>query len=162
MPDAGWNSTGRSAPEFDIYIRHSASVPGDCPPELSRGTIPSHDPRHIGSMSSVDIAAFLESPCGLVADVKMLDFFRRMGTTAAVVIGVLLLVSVVVKNAWCRYLCPYGALMGLVALVSPTRIRRNPTCVSTARCVRRPAQPPCRSTAWPASDPRSAPRACCV
>jgi 4Fe-4S binding protein len=33
----------------------------------------------VGSMSSVDIAAFLESPYGLVADVKMLDFFRRMG-----------------------------------------------------------------------------------
>jgi polyferredoxin len=91
----------------------------------------------VGSMSSVDIAAFLESPYGLVADVKMLDFFRRMGTTAAVVIGVLLLVSVVVKNAWCRYLCPYGALMGLVALVSPTRIRRNPDlCIDCAKCAK--------------------------
>ena len=91
----------------------------------------------VGSMSAGDIAAFLESPYGLIADVKMLDFFRRMGTTAAVVIGVLLLVSVPVKNAWCRYLCPYGALMGLVALVSPTRIRRRADlCIDCAMCAK--------------------------
>jgi polyferredoxin len=91
----------------------------------------------VGSMSAGDIAAFLESPYGLIADVKMLDFFRRMGTTAAVVIGVLLLVAVPVKNAWCRYLCPYGALMGLVALVSPTQIRRRAElCIDCAMCTK--------------------------
>jgi polyferredoxin len=88
-------------------------------------------------MSTGDIAAFLESPYGLIADVKMLDFFRHMGTTAAVVIGALLLLSVLVQNAWCRYLCPYGALMGLVALVSPTRIRRNADlCIDCAKCAK--------------------------
>jgi len=60
-----------------------------------------------------------------------------MGTTSAVVIGVLLLVSVPVKNAWCRYLCPYGALLGLVALLSPTRIRRNAdVCIDCAKCAK--------------------------
>jgi polyferredoxin len=91
----------------------------------------------VGSMSTPDITAFLESPYGLIADVKMLDFFRHMGTTSAVVIGVLLLISVPVKNAWCRYLCPYGALLGLVALLSPTRIRRNADlCIDCAKCAR--------------------------
>jgi polyferredoxin len=91
----------------------------------------------VGSMSVGDIAAFLQSPYGLIADVKMLNFFRHMGTTAAVTIGVLLLLSVVVKNAWCRYLCPYGALMGLAALFSPTRIRRNPDlCIDCAKCAK--------------------------
>ena len=67
----------------------------------------------------------------------MLDFFRRLGSTSAVVIGVLLFVSVPVKNAWCRYLCPYGALLGLVALLSPTRIRRNAdVCIDCAKCAK--------------------------
>jgi polyferredoxin len=91
----------------------------------------------VGSMSPPDIASFLESPYGLIADVKMLNFFRHMGTTAASVIAVLILLSVVVQNAWCRYLCPYGALTGLVALFSPTRIRRNADlCIDCAKCAK--------------------------
>ena len=39
------------------------------------------------------------------------------------------------KNAWCRYACPYGALLGIVALVSPTRIRRNQdVCTDCGKC----------------------------
>jgi len=67
--------------------------------------------------------------------VKMLNFFRQMGETTAVVLAVLVVVSLVVKNAWCRYLCPYGAMMGLVALVSPSRIVRNAdACIDCAKC----------------------------
>lgn len=91
----------------------------------------------VGSMSAADIVQFLHSPYGVIADVKMMNFFRAMGTTAAIVIAILLLASVVVKNAWCRYLCPYGALMGLAALASPTRIRRDPDlCIDCAKCAR--------------------------
>jgi polyferredoxin len=89
----------------------------------------------VGSMSVASIRAFLESPYGLIADVKMLDFFRHMGRTSAVVVGGLVVTSVFVQNAWCRYLCPYGALLGLVALVSPTRIRRTAgACIDCAKC----------------------------
>jgi len=81
--------------------------------------------------------AFLESDYGMVADVKMLDFFRRMGQTTAIVLAVLVASSLLVKNAWCRYLCPYGALMGLTALVSPTRITRNAdACIDCAKCAK--------------------------
>jgi polyferredoxin len=53
------------------------------------------------------------------------------------VLFLLAALSVVVKNAWCRYLCPYGALLGLVSLVSPTRIRRNAdACIDCAKCAR--------------------------
>jgi polyferredoxin len=87
------------------------------------------------TMPVAEIRAFLTSPYGLVADVKMLDFFRRMGQTTAIVLGVLIVGSVLVKNAWCRLLCPYGALMGLIATVSPTRIRRDPdACIDCAKC----------------------------
>jgi polyferredoxin len=91
----------------------------------------------VASMSASDIRAFLDSPYGVIADVKMLNFFRHLGQTAAAVIGVLLLLSVVVKNVWCRYLCPYGALLGLVALASPVAIRRNAeACIDCAKCAK--------------------------
>jgi polyferredoxin len=89
----------------------------------------------VASMTADALRNFLVSPYGLVADVKMLDFFRRMGTTAALVVFGLVVASVFVQNAWCRYLCPYGALLGLVSLVSPARIRRNAeACIDCAKC----------------------------
>jgi polyferredoxin len=88
-------------------------------------------------MSVEAIRAFLDSPYGLVADVKMLNFFRHMGTVAAVVVGALVVASVLVQNFWCRYLCPYGALHGLVSWLSPVRIRRDAeTCIDCAKCAR--------------------------
>jgi polyferredoxin len=91
----------------------------------------------VGSMSAADIAAFMRAPYGLIADVKMLDFFRALGSTAALVIAVLVVASVFVQNVWCRYLCPYGALMGLVSLFSPTRIRRDAdACIDCGKCAR--------------------------
>jgi polyferredoxin len=72
-----------------------------------------------------------------VADVKMLNFFRFMGTTAAVTVAVLVVLSFVIQNFWCRYLCPYGALMGLASLLSPLRIRRNADlCIDCAKCTK--------------------------
>ena len=49
-----------------------------------------------------------------------------------------------VKNFWCRYLCPYGALMGLVSLLSPVKIRRDTeACIDCAKCAKVcPAQLP--------------------
>lgn len=87
------------------------------------------------SMSTDDIRAFLTSSYGLVADVKMLDFFRAAGRTTIQVCLVLVVLSVVTKNFWCRYLCPYGALMGLLSMLSPTRIVRDPlSCIDCGKC----------------------------
>jgi polyferredoxin len=56
---------------------------------------------------------------------------------AAVTVGILLIASIFVQNFWCRYLCPYGALMGLASLLSPTRIRRNPEpCIDCGKCAK--------------------------
>ncbi len=91
----------------------------------------------IGAMSADALQEFMNTPYGLVADVKMLNFFRDIGATAAVVIGVLVLGSVLVQNFWCRYLCPYGALMGLVSLLSPVKIRRDQdACIDCGKCAR--------------------------
>jgi polyferredoxin len=91
----------------------------------------------VGSMPPASLRAFMESPYGLIADVKMLNFFRDLSLTGLWVLTALLGLSLFVKNFWCRYLCPYGALMGLVALLSPSRIRRESSaCIDCAKCAR--------------------------
>jgi polyferredoxin len=89
------------------------------------------------SMPVPAIRAFLDGPYGIVADVKMLNFFRFLGVTGAVVIGVLAVGSFFVQNLWCRYLCPYGALLGVFSMASPLRIRREASlCIDCAKCAK--------------------------
>ena len=89
----------------------------------------------IGAMSAEALQDFMHAPYGIIADVKMLNFFRTMGTTAAIVIMLLVFFSLLVKNFWCRYLCPYGALMGLASLLSPVKIRRDAeACIECGKC----------------------------
>lgn len=89
------------------------------------------------TMSVPDIRAFLNSPYGVIADVKMLNFFRFLGGTGLAVITILVALSFLYQNFWCRYLCPYGALMGFASLLSPLRITRNEqTCIDCAKCAK--------------------------
>ena len=91
----------------------------------------------IGAMSTQMLLGFMSTPYGLIADVKMLNFFRNMGLTAALVLLALVLLSMLVQNFWCRYLCPYGALLGLASLVSPVKIRRDAeACIDCGKCAR--------------------------
>ncbi len=91
----------------------------------------------VASMSVPAIQAFLEGPYGVISDVKMLNFFRYLGVTGAVVLGGLILASFFIQNFWCRYLCPYGALMGLASLLSPAKIRREPgPCIDCGKCAK--------------------------
>jgi polyferredoxin len=47
----------------------------------------------------------------------------------------LLFLSVFFQMPWCRYLCPYGALLGLVSMASLLKIRRSPHhCVRCHQC----------------------------
>jgi polyferredoxin len=91
----------------------------------------------VTSMTAEGLAGFMNSPYGVIADVKMLNFFRHIGQTGAIVIGVLVVASLFIQNFWCRYLCPYGALLGVASLFSPARIRRNSeTCIDCAKCMK--------------------------
>ena len=88
-------------------------------------------------MSAASIAEFLNSPYALIVDVRMLNFFRYIGGTAAWVVLGLVIASIFVQNFWCRYLCPYGGFLGLVSLLSPMRITRNAsTCIDCAKCAK--------------------------
>lgn len=91
----------------------------------------------IGMMSAEMLEDFMASPYGMIADVRMLNFFREIGLAGAAVLGVLVLLSMLVENFWCRYLCPYGALLGLVSLLSPMKIRRDmEACIDCGKCAR--------------------------
>lgn len=86
-------------------------------------------------MPAQAVAGFLASDYHKVADVRMLDFFLGMSGTPLVVISVLVVLSIPVKNACCRYLCPYGALLGLASTLSPCKVSRNKEiCVSCGVC----------------------------
>src|SRR5262249_34161059 len=83
------------------------------------------------------IRQFLGGPYGLLDDVKMLIFFRSLPAPGVIVIGVLMIASLFIENFWCRYLCPYGAFLGLAGLASPLRIRRNPPlCIGCDKCTK--------------------------
>lgn len=87
------------------------------------------------SLSAEALNDFMVAPFGIIADVKMLNFFRNMSITGAAVIGSLVVLSVFIQNFWCRFLCPYGALMGLVSTLSPVRIRRDAqACIDCGKC----------------------------
>ncbi len=89
------------------------------------------------SMNSAAIKSFLFSEYNTVADVLMLKFFTDISLLALAVIGALVLLSLVVRGFWCRYLCPYGALLGVASLLSPTRIaRRQSSCIDCTACRR--------------------------
>lgn len=91
----------------------------------------------VASMSVEAIEAFLHSPYGIIDDVKMLNFFREAGAASLIVLAMLAAGSLAIQNFWCRYFCPYGALIGLVSLLSPLRIRRDANlCIDCAKCAK--------------------------
>jgi polyferredoxin len=86
-------------------------------------------------MSYEAIVKFLNAPYWAVSDVKMLHFFTKMSGTTMVVLAILTFLSFFYKMFWCRYLCPYGALLGLASIISPFKIRRDPAgCTGCQRC----------------------------
>lgn len=91
----------------------------------------------IAAMSLMDLSVFINSPYNKVADIKMYLFFADISQFSLWTIIILMLFSVVIKNFWCRYLCPYGALLGITSLLSPFRITRNKeSCVDCELCTK--------------------------
>lgn len=87
------------------------------------------------AMSPEAMNIFIQSDYHKIADVRLLDFFLDISPFALGVILLLFAISIVLRNPFCRYLCPYGGLLGLVALVSPLRVTRNTDrCVSCGVC----------------------------
>ncbi len=86
-------------------------------------------------MGVATIEEFNNSAFNLVADAKMLLFFLEPSSLTIWIMTFLVVVSFVLRNFWCRYLCPYGSLLGLLALFSPVKIRRDPArCIDCRKC----------------------------
>lgn len=88
-------------------------------------------------MKGEEAAAFVLTPYNMVSDIQMLRFFQHLSILGIAIIGLIALLSIFYENFWCRYLCPYGCLLGLVSLVSPFKVRRNQTaCIQCGRCTK--------------------------
>jgi polyferredoxin len=83
------------------------------------------------------VKSFIYSPYNKMADVKMYLFFADISSFALWTIIVLVVLSVVIKNFWCRYLCPYGGLLGILSWLSPLKITcHKSTCIDCELCTK--------------------------
>lgn len=87
------------------------------------------------AMSADALYRFIQSDYHKIADVRLMNFFLHISPLAlGIFLGVTAL-SVVLRNPFCRYLCPYGALLGLIATLSPLHVTRDrERCVSCGVC----------------------------
>ena len=77
------------------------------------------------------LPGYLASPYHQAADMKMGAFFFNLNLLSGLCLGWVLLLTAAFRQGFCRYLCPYGAWLALLGLLTPLRIRRDP-----ARCLR--------------------------
>ncbi len=81
--------------------------------------------------------AFLQTDYNALSPVKLLDFWMPPSTLTIGVLGVLAIGTMFVEDIWCRYLCPYGALLSLIGWISPvsTNVERNTdVCTQCGAC----------------------------
>lgn len=88
-------------------------------------------------MTDLALKAFLDSPYNLISDVKMYYFFANISRTALIVIAALFVLSIFIRNFWCRFLCPYGALLGIFSILSLNKIKRDTaSCIDCELCTK--------------------------
>ena len=84
-----------------------------------------------------DLKQFIYSPYNRIADIKMLYFFTDMSEMTLWILALLVLFSLAIPYFWCRYLCPYGALLGALSWLSFFKIYRNKeTCIDCELCTK--------------------------
>lgn len=86
-------------------------------------------------MGIKSLEGFIQTPYNMAADAKMLLFFLDPTKLALGILAFLVLISFFQKNFWCRFLCPYGALLGILAIASPFQVKRDKTtCIDCQKC----------------------------
>ncbi|MFZ7119846.1 MAG: 4Fe-4S binding protein [Eubacteriaceae bacterium] len=59
----------------------------------------------------------------------------EVAVSALFILGIVLLSSIFIERPWCKYLCPYGAILGLSNKISIFKIVRNKSkCISCMSC----------------------------
>jgi NAD-dependent dihydropyrimidine dehydrogenase PreA subunit len=52
-------------------------------------------------------------------------------------LGLLVALSLFLPNFWCRYLCPYGAALGILSVFAPFKVERDVSrCTNCGQCSR--------------------------
>jgi len=60
---------------------------------------------------------------------------EEVALPALIILAITLLAALFMQRPWCRYTCPYGALLGLFNKFRIFKIRRNPdTCIQCGNC----------------------------
>lgn len=77
------------------------------------------------SMPSQSIPHYLSGNYHKIADLKMALFFVTPGLVTLLCFALILSLAAWRRQGFCRYICPYGALLGLASFLSPFKIRRN-------------------------------------
>jgi len=94
----------------------------------------------IGMVLQMDIfsaKSFLVDNYNKVSDVKMLLLFLIISGFTLKFIIVIFILSIFFRNFWCRFLCPYGAFIGLSSIFRITKIERNvDTCTNCEMCTK--------------------------
>lgn len=61
--------------------------------------------------------------------------FTSLGIIGFIILGLIVGLSLFVQRPWCRYMCPYGAFLGLFNKIKVFRVFRNKeTCIGCKKC----------------------------
>ncbi|PLS05766.1 4Fe-4S binding protein [Neobacillus cucumis] len=94
----------------------------------------------IGMVIQMDIfsaKSFLVDNYNKVSDVKMLLLFLNISGFTLKFLIVIFILSLLFRNFWCRFLCPYGAIIGLGSIFRMTKIVRNDdSCTDCEMCTK--------------------------
>ncbi|SDL14974.1 4Fe-4S binding domain-containing protein [Maridesulfovibrio ferrireducens] len=88
-------------------------------------------------MGSREISSFIHSGYNFTAEAKMLNFFTNLGLIPSISIATIILLSIFIPYFWCRFLCPYGALLGILSKLSPVAVKRDQDlCIDCGKCTK--------------------------
>ncbi|QDE30134.1 4Fe-4S binding protein [Shewanella polaris] len=77
------------------------------------------------SMPTASLPNYLTGNYHKVADLKMAVFFMMPSMIALIGFSIIFALAAWRRQGFCRYICPYGAMLGIVSFFSPFKIRRD-------------------------------------
>lgn len=88
-------------------------------------------------MGPKEISAFIHSSYNFTAEARMFNFFADLGSTPAIIIAAIGILCIFIPYFWCRFLCPYGALLGILSKLSPIAVKRDQDlCINCGKCTK--------------------------
>ncbi len=109
------------------FIKQEFAPPAwiDCPLRMLKYLLLAGLVFIVFTMPSATIPHYLGGNYHKIADLKMALFFVTPGLITLICFGVILLLAAWRRQGFCRYICPYGGLLGILSFLSPFKIRRS-------------------------------------